>query len=493
MPQPPAYGPIVFTDEVDRRVLARAGKAGRLRRLAPGVYTSLTTEEPSEVVRRHLWRIVAHEIPAAVIADRSARDGGLAADERLYVIAPRTRPLELPGVRVVPRSGPGAVSGDMALPGGLYIAGEARTLLDNLARTRLDRTGRSRTLSRDEVETWLDALCAARGASGLNKLRDQARELAPTLGRDSEFDLLERLIGAALNTRDDVRLTSSALASRASGRPVDGPRLAAFARLAKALADTTPQVIPALPEDEPRRRLLPFYEAYFSNFIEGTEFTLDEAAEIVFDHKLPDERPEDAHDILGTFRIADDPAEMRTVPRGGDELIHLLQTRHAILMDARPDANPGRWKEKANRAGSTQFVDPRLVEGTLSEGFDLGASLASPFARAIFLMFLVSEVHPFTDGNGRIARLMMNAELVAAAEVRIIIPTVYRLNYLSALQAATHTGNDQALIAALSFARRWTARLDFSTRSSAEADLSATNALRDARDAEAVGIRLTLP
>ena len=29
------------------------------------------------------------------------------------------------------------------------------------------------------------------------------------------------------------------------------------------------------------------------------------------------------------------------------------------------------------------------------------------------MMFLVSEVHPFVDGNGRIARIMMNAELVA--------------------------------------------------------------------------------
>ena len=35
------------------------------------------------------------------------------------------------------------------------------------------------------------------------------------------------------------------------------------------------------------------------------------------------------------------------------------------------------------------------------------------------MMFLVSEVHPFADGNGRAARIMMNAELVAAGEVVI--------------------------------------------------------------------------
>jgi Fic family protein len=32
------------------------------------------------------------------------------------------------------------------------------------------------------------------------------------------------------------------------------------------------------------------------------------------------------------------------------------------------------------------------------------------------MMFLVSEVHPFTDGNGRVGRVLMNAESTAAGE-----------------------------------------------------------------------------
>jgi len=38
-------------------------------------------------------------------------------------------------------------------------------------------------------------------------------------------------------------------------------------------------------------------------------------------------------------------------------------------------------------------------------------------------MFLITEVHPFLDGNGRVARLFMNCELVSANQPRIIIPT----------------------------------------------------------------------
>lgn len=52
-------------------------------------------------------------------------------------------------------------------------------------------------------------------------------------------------------------------------------------------------------------------------------------------------------------------------------------------------------------------------------------------------MFLVSEVHPFLDGNGRIARVMMNAELSAKGLAKIIIPTVYRDDYMGALRKLT--------------------------------------------------------
>ena len=104
-------------------------------------------------------------------------------------------------------------------------------------------------------------------------------------------------------------------------------------------------------------------------------------------------------------------------------------------MSARPDRHPGQYKTQKNRAGSTEFVAPDLVRGTLGQGFKGLLSLATPFQRAVFMMFLVAEVHPFSDGNGRLSRIMMNAELVSAGEQRIIVPTIYRTNYLAALKA----------------------------------------------------------
>ena len=59
---------------------------------------------------------------------------------------------------------------------------------------------------------------------------------------------------------------------------------------------------------------LAFFEAYFSNFIEGTEFAVDEAADIAFRGAVPNERPADAHDVLGTWRIVSDTREMGPDP-----------------------------------------------------------------------------------------------------------------------------------------------------------------------------------
>jgi hypothetical protein len=94
-------------------------------------------------------------------------------------------------------------------------------------------------------------------------------------------------------------------------------------------------VLPALAEDEPRRALLPFYEANFSNYIEGTEFTLDEAAEIVFEHVVPEQRPQDAHDVLGTYQLTSAADVMTQTPASGPELLDLLTRRHAVLLGSR--------------------------------------------------------------------------------------------------------------------------------------------------------------
>lgn len=162
-------------------------------------------------------------------------------------------------------------------------------------------------------------------------------------------------------------------------------------------------------------------------------------------------------------------------------------------MAARRDKQPGAFKERSNRVGSHEFVAPDLVIGTLTAGWNRLTALEEPFARAVAMMFIVAEVHPFDDGNGRIARLMMNAELSAAGETRIIIPPVYRGEYLTSLNALSANSRPDALPRVLAFAQRWTAQVDFSDLHRAEAIMRATNAFVDPAVAHDHAIKLRLP
>ncbi len=96
-------------------------------------------------------------------------------------------------------------------------------------------------------------------------------------------------------------------------------------------------------------------------------------------------------------------------------------------------------------------------------------------------MFVLSEVHPFDDGNGRVARALMNAELVSGGQRRIIIPSVYRDEYLTGLRVLTRQNHPLPFVQVLDFAQGYTAAVDFSDYDGAVATLQATNALDDGR------------
>ncbi|MDR1235615.1 MAG: Fic family protein [Holosporaceae bacterium] len=115
------------------------------------------------------------------------------------------------------------------------------------------------------------------------------------------------------------------------------------------------------------------------------------------------------------------------------------------------------------------------------------------FCKKFRVMFLVSEVHPFNDGNGRVGRIMMNGELVANGEQRIIIPIVYRNNYLPALRALSNSGYAEALFRTLDFAQKYTNSIDWSNDREAVELLKKTNAFMNPNEADEKAIRLKLP
>ena len=468
--------------------VSRDLKRGLLRKLGSRVYTTNLTESEELLVRRHAWFIVKELFPGSVIVDRTALEHRPAKDGSIFIVSKKKKAVLLPGLLIYPRRGAGPLEEDKPFMEMLYLSCPARAYLENLCQRRMRKGNVSRTLSRKEIEERLEMLLQGAGSDALGALRDEAKRISTRLKLEREYKILDGLIGTLLGTRNAPIISSMANARR-QGLPYDPKRLDLFQKLYESLASIS----------TPDRFInhsgssLPFFEAYFSNFIEGTEFQVEEAAEIIFHGKIPKNRPKDAHDILATYHLTSDAIEMKKYPKNEDELIVILKRRHAILMQGRPEVRPGEFKTVLNQAGSTLFVAPDLVEGTLRKGFQWLQGLITPFQRAVYMMFLIAEVHPFADGNGRCARIMMNAELVAADQARMIIPTVFRSNYLLALKALTHQARPDALIRTLDFAQKYTSLIDWSDFKKAESMLLATHAFEDSNTAELIGHRLVLP
>src|SRR5438094_163960 len=78
-----------------------------------------------------------------------------------------------------------------------------------------------------------------------------------------------------------------------------------------------PNAGPAVAVNEPARSSFAFLEAYFSNYVEGTEFAIEEARDIALLGRIVEQRPKDSHDILGVFRLALQSPGRDTVPPFG--------------------------------------------------------------------------------------------------------------------------------------------------------------------------------
>lgn len=478
---------VVFADASTSKRYQREVAAGRMRRIARGLYTPNLQDGLEVIVQRNRLEIVDHLFPGSVVSHRSAIEIGAALQPHLFVSGAvgKARNLVLPGLTIHLLPGAGPLPGDIPFKR-FHVAGQARYLLENLLPSR-GAADQRKAIPLPQLERRLADMLVARGPTQLNQLRDEARALAPQLGLEHEAQRLDALIGALLGTQPDDVVSDPQTLQRANAQPYDLDRLRLLESLALALREVrTPdfRITPDLRGNPQVLHTFAFMEAYFSNFIEGTEFDVDEAREVVFDGLRLPQRRDDSHDILNTYRLLADTFEMSRTPDSPEAFVDLLQTRHWQILQHRTDKRPGEFKLQRNRAGNSVFVEPALVAGTLVEAFALYHALPHALARAIFMQIAVSEVHPFDDGNGRLSRAMMNAELTAANECRIIIPTVYRDDYITTLKAFSRTRQIDPVIRMFERAQAFTASMDYADYAAAKASFTAANAFENDRDAQ---------
>jgi len=487
------FGELVVATATDHSRLSRQVASGKAVRLAPGLYVIGATRSAEEVARHHLYAVIGHVWPDAVVMGRSAFAGGAPVDGEIYLAHPnpaRRTPLVLPGVVVVPFVGPAALPGDMSLPNNLWLSGPARQLVENVSLRGRQPRFREGT---NAVDNRIDEFARSGGSGRIKQVLEQLEAIHASFDPTAIEVVRTRLVSVLGTFTKGGPAFNERLAARVAGLAFDTRRIAMIEGLVDVVFRRPPMPCPEYPPAG-RWEWLPFFEAYFSNFIEGTQFGVDEARRIATEGEVPTARPADGHDVSATFRLAGDGADRCRIPGTSTEFIDLLRARHEVLMAARPEKNPGEFKTKRNFAGGYEFVEPELVIGTLVKGFQVLDRLRDPLARATGMMALITECHPFDDGNGRIARLAANAELSAAGEVRVIIPTVLRNNYLAALSGFSNgAGHGEQLIAVLEFAQRWVTEVDWSTFERANGTVTDCNAYVDSSLAETSGRRLRLP
>ncbi len=436
------YGSSVVTESQKISVLE---KRGLIKKIAPRLYTSNLEEAAEVIVKRNWFKILAKQYPGAILSHRSALEFQPVMGQHIFLSYTYARNITLPGLTIHFIKGHGVIEGDNPFFDSLYASQPARAFLENLEQTR-NTASVSKSISIKEIEDKLEQILRIQNEDALNAIRDKARKIAPELKMEKEFQKLDKIIGALLSTRSSTVLTSDAAKARSMGEPFDPGRISLFELLYNRLAGEV------FPEHSEKNTTIQsyqnfaFFEAYFSNYIEGTKFEVEQALQIIKSQTPLPARDEDSHDILGTYKIVADRQEMSIRPKDARHFIDILQYRHKTIIDARTSKNPGVFKDRDNYAGETKFVSFNLVKGTLKKGFEYYQALQHPFSKAAYMMFLVSEVHPFLDGNGRVARIMMNAELASQQKSKIIIPTVFREDYVLALRNLTRQSEPIAYI-----------------------------------------------
>ena len=471
------------SDKKVRKQIALLENTGKIKKIAPRIFTSNFVDTDEVIIKRNIFSILGNLYPGSLLSHRSAIEFKPTTTGQIFVTYTYTKKIELPGITIRFMEGIGAIEGDNSFSGELFVSQQERAFLENLQSSR--KTGpESKTISISELENKLEKIAQVKGEEGLNQIRDNAKVIAEKLGMQKEFDKLNKLISALLSTQPSKILSSPRAIARAFGNPYDQSRIDLFEILFLELKQREFKNVIDKNTSNTAFKNFAFFESYFSNYIEGTRFEVAEAKNIIETDTPMFNRDEDSHDILGTYKLVSSKVEMNITPSKPEEFVDILQYRHRLLLEARTSKMPGVFKDKNNRAGETFFVDFELVKGTLIKGFDYYKALTDPFAKAAYIMFMVSEIHPFLDGNGRIARVMMNAELVKAEQTRIIIPTVYRDDYLGALRRLTRQQDPLAYIKMLQRAKEFSATLNAGSLEELELQLESSNAFKEHDEAK---------
>ncbi|MCL2426790.1 MAG: Fic family protein, partial [Oscillospiraceae bacterium] len=180
---------------------------------------------------------------------------------------------------------------------------------------------------------------------------------------------------------------------------------------------------------------------YTSNALEGNTLTLSETKIVLEDGITVGGKPlRDHYEAVGhadayDFMLKTARSENLSFT---EEIILELHNLFFRSMDA---DNAGKYRNHQVLITGTDYVPPSADElSTLMQAFVIELNEKSetmhPVLLSAFAHRKLVDIHPFVDGNGRTARLLMNLILVNRGFQIVSIPPVLRHEYIMALQKA---------------------------------------------------------
>ena len=185
-----------------------------------------------------------------------------------------------------------------------------------------------------------------------------------------------------------------------------------------------------------------------SNAIEGNTLTLGETAAAINGETINGKTIKEHFEAINHPRAIDYIEQQAETREPVTE--ETIKQTHTLLID-RLLAAPGDYRTGAARIGGAHFMPPRSPEipekiNELLTWLDKNPYEHPPIEQAALFMHRLLAIHPFQDGNGRTARLLMNLALMKHGyPVLTNISVRDRKQYLGALREADH-GNHEPLV-----------------------------------------------
>ncbi|NLI89893.1 MAG: Fic family protein [Epulopiscium sp.] len=128
-----------------------------------------------------------------------------------------------------------------------------------------------------------------------------------------------------------------------------------------------------------------------------------------------------------------------------------IRTIHSLILKEIDNKNAGRYRTENVLISGAKHIPPMHYEITdlmqeLIEEYDNNWEAYHPVVRATLLHGEFVKIHPFIDGNGRTARLLLNFELMRNGYTPIIIKNEDRAKYYEVLDIAHTTTNYKPFI-----------------------------------------------